>query len=457
MQIDVPEEVIAENLEAREAILTKCRRRGMTNEQIEQHFARIISHSMKRFLLWRRAKRASEKQSILDRDHLREFWNTLTGHGLVFLKQRRSGGRPVRRVMWIDEELWRLLIGTTRSYHRKDLSGLFLLDVSGIWVGCRTPAFKRLPAGSRDPDLCMSLIGSERTIDMVFSSTQERTAMYQRFKLLLRMIHEKAEEKRVSQYKNLAQMKKPNATGIGRLTSALVLKRRLLNPQGILVTYVLPGARKVPRILRLVGNYLVPAKLTLDELEALEEDNDLDRGSIIRRTRSLRRKLSFNSSKAVAAAAAQEREEMRAAQKDTVTAPRRFSVSGMLRRARNHMMDEEDTENEEGVPYGCDIREMLDCRPGMYSPVFADLITAVKQQIKFYGGDKKQLTELERHTATVVGADRTLSLEFPKQKSRDEFVIWMKSLIELVKLDDRQLIEALLRPSRPGGAADHDG
>lgn len=193
--VEVSEETRAANLEARQAILARLRRRGLTEQDIEQRAARSIAIAFKTFLLQRRARRAMEKQQLLDRDHLKEFWTRMTGTGIPFLKQRRSGGRPVRRVMWVDEELWRLLVGTSRSYHRKDLPGLFLLDISGIWTGCRTQAFKRLPKGSRDPDLCLSLIGSERTLDMVFSSTQERAAMHQSFKLLIRMLNEKALEK----------------------------------------------------------------------------------------------------------------------------------------------------------------------------------------------------------------------------------------------------------------------
>jgi hypothetical protein len=47
----------------------------------------------------------------------------------------------------------------------------------------------------RDPACCMSLIGSERTIDMVFSSSSEREAMFQLFSLLIKSIQQKAREK----------------------------------------------------------------------------------------------------------------------------------------------------------------------------------------------------------------------------------------------------------------------
>jgi len=70
----------------------------------------------------------------------------LTGKkGLLVRKQRRIGGKPVRRAMWVDEEMWRLMVHTHKNENRKDVSGLFLLDISAIWRGCRTQAFKRLP------------------------------------------------------------------------------------------------------------------------------------------------------------------------------------------------------------------------------------------------------------------------------------------------------------------------
>lgn len=62
-----------------------------------------------------------------------------------------------------------------------------------------------------------------------------------------------------------------------------------------------------------------------------------------------------------------------------------WSMSSFYRSFVTSMNDDVEDENEEGVPYGLDIRELIDCRPGMYSSVFADLIGSVKQNIRFFG------------------------------------------------------------------------
>lgn len=57
-----------------------------------------------------------------------------------------------------------------------------------------------------------------------------------------------------------------------------VVPQRLQSPRGIRVTYVMAGAKKEPRNLRLLGYHIVPTKLSLEELQALD-DEVISRGS----------------------------------------------------------------------------------------------------------------------------------------------------------------------------------
>ena len=89
--------------------------------------------------------------------------------------------------------------------------------------------------------------------------------------------------------------------------------------------------------------------------------------------------------------------------------------------------------------------DLVDCRPGMFSPVFADMITDTKAGMKFRGLKKDSLRNLELLTVTLIGSERTLSLKFPSQEDRNNFYIGMSSMVELMKYEDAGLHDAFVR------------
>lgn len=114
--------------------------------------------------------------SKLDLDHLRDFWNILTGKkGLPVYKQRRIGGKPVKRVVWVDEEMWRLMVHTSKNDSRKDVSGLFLLDISAIWRGCETQVEKRMVSVTTATTTERLLVSRRSTFVSIFLNNTKLT------------------------------------------------------------------------------------------------------------------------------------------------------------------------------------------------------------------------------------------------------------------------------------------
>lgn len=102
-----------------------------------------------------------------------------------------------------------------------------------------------------------------------------------------------------------------------------------------------------------------------------------------------------------------------------------------------------------GTEEGLFMRDLVDCRAGMFSPAFADLIFGMKNAIKYAGMAKTAMVEQERLTVTLIGAERTFSLEFPSQRERDFFYVGMVALMDRCKHEDEQVAEALVgRPTR---------
>jgi hypothetical protein len=113
-----------------------------------------------------------------------------------------------------------------------------------------------------------------------------------------------------------------------------------------------------------------------------------------------------------------------------------------------------------GTEEGLFMRDLVDCRAGMFSPAFADLIFGMKNAIKYAGMAKTAMVEQERLTVTLIGAERTLSLEFPSQRERDFFYVGMVALMDRCKHEDEQVAEALVgRPTRTvrHGMSEHVG
>mmetsp|Transcript_2457 Transcript_2457/g.3315 ORF Transcript_2457/g.3315 Transcript_2457/m.3315 type:complete len:584 (-) Transcript_2457:161-1912(-) len=430
----------------RNQVMDRQRRMGMKETEIEAWASKILASGFRAMIKNQRAKRAAIHQQQMDLSHLRDFWNILTSvKGLPVFKQKRTGGKPVKRFMWVDEEMWRLMCHTTRSMSRKDVSGLFLLDISSVWRGCRTQAFKRLlevKGVERDPACCMSLVGSERTIDMVFSSSSEREAMYQLFSLLVKSVHQKAKEKGLSQYQQLNKVKKRNK--FTEFMSALNLVRLLQGPKGLRVTLCLTGAKKEPRNLRMVeGGRLIPAHLSRQEIEEYNEKAKVARKQRIKKYSKDMNKNTFE-------------DIHREARKERTSWSKKKNSNfwGML----SGNVEFVDYGATRGTEEGMFMVDVVDCRPGMFSPVFADLIGVMKQNIKYYGVNRKELDNLDLVTVTLIGAERTFSLEFPTQRERDNFVGGMSALITRCSSGDEALIEAmLLRPLQTANRLDqHD-
>lgn len=68
-----------------------------------------------------------------------------------------------------------------------------------------------------------------------------------------------------------------------------------------------------------------------------------------------------------------------------------------------------------GTEEGMFMTDCVECRPGMFSPVFADLIGAMKYNIQFFGMPAKELDDLDLVTVTLISSERTFSVSESKQ------------------------------------------
>jgi len=202
-------------------------------------------------------------------------------------------------------------------------------------------------------------------------------------------------------------------------------------------TLVLANAVKEPRNLRLLGEHgrLVPTKLSHEEIEDLQfkAKQANKRGGAGVSVSAYERKFKPSPThQFYASQAEQERTGLSARLGQSNTYAR---VSGNLQFV--------DPSATKGTEVGLFMADVVDCRPGMFSPVFADYIAAVKQSMKYFGAPKDSLTKLELKTVTLIGSERCFSLEFTDQRERDHFVVGMGALVERCKIGDESLTHAL--------------
>ena len=190
---------------------------------------------------------------------------------------------------------------------------------------------------------------------------------------------------------------------------AVKMSRALQSPAGVRVTLCLPHARKEPRNLRLLGTAggggarLVPCKLSHSEVE------DLVAKAKAKGERPPVKPLGPYARQFGADPTAQWC-------KDQAATPRSpldklaFGTTNTWSRLSGSL-EFVDPGAGRATGGGVFMTDLVDCRPGMFSPAFADLITSIKQGMRYFGLPKDALVKQDLITVTLIGSERTLSVQ----------------------------------------------
>jgi hypothetical protein len=107
--------------------------------------------------------------------------------GITFTKHGRRG-KPHSRFLTLNSTFDKLTwCDPTNKEKKKTIK---VSEFSSVQCGCKTKVFERLNKKKRSEieNVCMSLIGSSRSLDMQFATEQEREEWYTTFKHLLEEI-----------------------------------------------------------------------------------------------------------------------------------------------------------------------------------------------------------------------------------------------------------------------------
>lgn len=114
-----------------------------------------------------------------------EFWNLLL-QGMTVVKYKSSEKGSATRVLWLDTTQ-RLRIEESKRETTTGNKGIHLRDLSAVRSGAKSFVFRTTKAPIQH-DRCMSLIGTERTIDISLTSTKARDEAVRRFQVLVTSI-----------------------------------------------------------------------------------------------------------------------------------------------------------------------------------------------------------------------------------------------------------------------------
>jgi len=159
----------------------------------------VIKRAMRLIIMRFRERKAERLQFEEDSRRLQQFWPRLQ-EGIRVNKQPRNLSSPVRRLLWVDQSGWRICITKGKTFGDRTEKGLFLLDVSALWIGGRSFVFKSTGMVNYDDSQCLSLVGSERTIDLVFDSSFERDKMDEDLSAVIRVLKRRAETQGLGQF-----------------------------------------------------------------------------------------------------------------------------------------------------------------------------------------------------------------------------------------------------------------
>lgn len=237
----------------------------------EFYAARCLSMAILRFVQRRREKKRQREQMERDALLVAAFWPRLQD-GLRVVKQSRNGGSQAMRILWIDKTGWRLNITPAKYAREITEKGVFLLDVAGIRVGASTYAFRHSKAlldGSYTTTQCLSIIASERTIDIVCRSQIERDALVRDLEALLRSLRRKAERQSLGHFSIKIE---PSTRSLFELAMAAHLRKRLLD--GIPVTKYSRRGTSHNAVLYMCGGRICVASSFAKMLASLETLED---------------------------------------------------------------------------------------------------------------------------------------------------------------------------------------
>jgi len=155
----------------------------------------VLQRAGSAWLVVRRAAEAEAAVAAAEKATLENFWQLLL-QGMSVVKWSQGSAKPAPRVLWLGRDGTRLFCAPRKlDSPTGSTKGLFLRDVSDVRVGQNTATFKRAATDFRGnrvangalppPDVCFSLVGTERTLDLQLPSAAACTGLASRFRALI--------------------------------------------------------------------------------------------------------------------------------------------------------------------------------------------------------------------------------------------------------------------------------
>lgn len=129
--------------------------------------------------------------------------------GITFTKHGRRG-KPHTRLLTINSTFEKLTWCDPSNRDKKKT--IKVSEFSSVQDGCKTKVFERLSKKKRSEieNVCMSLVGSSRSLDMQFSTEQEKEEWYTAFKHLYEEIKDMKQMQQTRIYKIVDTLTKWN-------------------------------------------------------------------------------------------------------------------------------------------------------------------------------------------------------------------------------------------------------
>ena len=170
--------------------------------------------------------RANNAESAEHAQKIRECFAILTqGVEMVHYDGKVSIPLKKKRIVWMDSDILRVCVDDKRPTlidraKGKMSPGLYMRDIAEVRGGDFTYDFRKNGSPPSDPDLCLALIGSERTISLELPGKMERDWFLERLQLVAQDILTVAEREEKERRKWFNLYASPAAVSPAEVTAA---------------------------------------------------------------------------------------------------------------------------------------------------------------------------------------------------------------------------------------------
>ena len=200
---------------------------------------------------------------LLQPIQIRECFAILTqGVEMIHYDTKQPIAVKKKRIVWMDSDILRVCVDDKRPTlidraKGKMSPGLYMRDIAEVRGGDFSYDFRKNQAPPQNPDLCLSLIGSERTISLELPGKMERDWFLERLQLVAMDIltvaerDEKERKKWTNVYSNQSELSGEEVTAANHMAEVLTQGIQIMNhnPVGQILRSVLSFDAKTNSII----------------------------------------------------------------------------------------------------------------------------------------------------------------------------------------------------------------